>query len=196
MYQLQTLASIVQVGEEACKELLAAEHPMFNHRYLRDMRGRLRTKLVQMQCEIESHDPKFPFEFYHRDFMFYHSVPELRTKQVIMHLGRSKNPETLPYESRYKVQLSFNNHPIQRQLVINPGNNPPYSDGPFYAILTFGGRNQPFSVIQFPEPGYAGIAETISLPPMVEESEKKKTVERKKAVLKEEFLYSSKEDVI
>ena len=59
--ELSTLASIIQVGDTAYRELMETQHPMFGHPYFADTKGRLRTKLVQMQCEIESHDPKFPF---------------------------------------------------------------------------------------------------------------------------------------
>ncbi len=61
--ELMTLASIVQVGDATYRELMETQRPMFGHPYFDDTRGRIRTKVVQMQCEIESHDPKFPFEF-------------------------------------------------------------------------------------------------------------------------------------
>lgn len=187
--ELLTLASIVQVGNIAYQELMETERPMFSHPYLWDMRGRLRTKLVQMQCEIESHDPEFPFEFAQRNFEFSHIIPELRTNNVILHIGRSASPNQLPYSSGYKVKLSYNNNPLQRQMIIDLENLPPYREEPFYALLTFGGNhNQAFSVIQFPEPGYIGIAEQIFIPKLNFTGQSEKVFERKKAVLKEEFL--------
>ena len=55
--ELLVLSSIVQVGDSAYHDLMETQRPMFGHPYLADTRGRIRTKFVQMQCEIESHDP-------------------------------------------------------------------------------------------------------------------------------------------
>ena len=186
--ELMTLASIVQVGDATYRELMEAQRPMFGHPYFADTRGRLRTKLVQMQCEIESHDPKFPFEFVQREFQYKQLIPELRNKNVILHVARSSSPNDLPYASKYKIRLSNNNHALQRQMVIDLDQAPPYGDEPYYGILTFGGRRQTFSVVQFPEPGYTGVAEQLLLPQIVlnGESESTKVFERKKAALKKE----------
>lgn len=194
--QLAVLSSIIQVGDATYRELMEDKRPMFGHPYFRDMRGRIRTKLVQMQCEIESHDPKFPFEFSQRSFSYAHCVPELRTKDVILHVARSDAPDQLPYAANYKVRLSNSNHPIQRQMVIDLSEMPPYSFGPFYAILAFGGRRETFSVIQFPEPGYAGIAELLPLPQLIlsAEPDLSTVFERKKATLKREFLARDAEE--
>lgn len=195
--ELITLASIVQVGDATYNELMESQRPMFGHPYFEDMKGRLRTKLVQMQCEIESHDPKFPFEFVQREFDYKQLIPELRNKNVIIHVGRSSSPDALPYASKYKIKFSNNNHFLQRQMCIDLDHTPPYCDEPYYAILTFGGSGQTFSVIQFPEPGYTGIAERILLPQIIlnDESESTKVLSRKKAVLKKEFLAHGIEEV-
>ena len=196
--ELMTLASIVQVGDATYRELMETQRPMFGHPYFADTRGRLRTKLVQMQCEIESHDSKFPFEFVQREFQYKQLIPELRNKSVILHVARSSSPNDLPYASKYKIRLSNNNHALQRQMVIDLDQTPPYGDEPYYGILTFGGRGQTFSVVQFPEPGYAGVAEQLLLPQIVlnDESENTKVFERKKAVLKREFLaHGIEEDI-
>lgn len=196
--ELMTLASIVQVGDATYRELMETQRPMFGHPYFADTRGRLRTKLVQMQCEIESHDSKFPFEFVQREFQYKQLIPELRNKSVILHVARSSSPNDLPYASKYKIRLSNNNHALQRQMVIDLDQTPPYGDEPYYGILTFGGRGQTFSVVQFPEPGYTGVAEQLLLPQIVlnDESENKKVFERKKAVLKREFLaHGIEEDI-
>lgn len=196
--ELLTLSSIVQVGDATYRELMETQRPMFGHPYFADTRGRLRTKLVQMQCEIESHDPKFPFEFIQREFQYKQLIPELRNKGVILHIARSSAPDLLPCASKYKIRLSDNNHALQRQMVIDFDKTPPYGNEPYYAILTFGGRSQTFSVIQFPEPGYTGIAECLPLPQisLSNESESTKVFERKKAVLKKEFLaHGAEEDI-
>lgn len=187
---LMALGSIIHLGDAAYHELIETQHLIFGHPYFADTRGRLRTKLVQIQCEIESHDPKFPFEFVQREFHYGQMIPELRNKNVILHIARSASPEILPYASKYKIRLSNNNHALQRQMVIDLDQTPPYGDEPYYAILTFGGRSQTFAVIQFPEPGYTGIAEYIPLPQisLASESESAKVFERKKAALKKEFL--------
>lgn len=196
--ELLTLSSIVQVGDATYRELMETQRPMFGHPYFADTRGRLRTKLVQMQCEIESHDPKFPFEFIQREFQYKQLIPELRNKGVILHIARSSAPDSLSYASKYKIRLSNNNHALQRQMVIDFDKTPPYGNEPYYAILTFGGRSQTFSVIQFPEPGYTGIAESLPLPQisLTNESESTKVFERKKAVLKKEFLAHGAEENI
>lgn len=153
---------------------------------------------MQMQCEIESHDPKFPFEFFQREFQYNQIIPELRNKNVILHIARSSSPENLPYASKYKISLSNNNNALQRQMVIDPDNTPPYGDEPFYALLVFGGGTKTFSAIQFPEPGYQGIVETLPLPQisLIDEAETTEVFERKKAVLKKEFLAHGVEEVI
>ncbi len=197
--ELQTLSSIVNVGDAAYRELMESQRPMFGHPYLSDTRGRIRTKFIQMQCEIESHDPKFPFTFFERHFQYNHIIPELRNKNVILHIARSKDPGILPYASKYKVSLSNNNNTLQRQLVIAPELAPPYCNEPFYALLVFGESNkQTFSVIQFPEPGYQSIAESLPLPLLfpLADTNATETFERKKAVLKKEFLSHSAEEVI
>ena len=52
------------------------------------------------------------------------------------------------YASKYKISLSNNNNALQRQMVIDPDNTPPYGDEPFYALLVFGGGNKTFSAVQ------------------------------------------------
>lgn len=196
--QLSTLASIVQVGDATYRELMEIQQPMFGHRYFNDTRGRLRTKLVQIQCEIESKDPEFPFEFYQREFRYKQCIPELQTKKAIIHIARNDNPFTLPYKSKYKTDLSYRNDAIRRQIIFNANNTPPYSNEPFYGMLVFGGRQQTFSNILFPEPGYKGIAETIAVPQinLINDGKQNETFERKKAVLKEEFLAYKEQEVI
>lgn len=75
-------------------------------------------------------------------------------------------------------------------MVIDDNLTPPYGDAPYYGILAFGGRGQTFAVIQFPEPGYIGVAEQFALPQIIlnNESESVKVFERKKAALKKEIL--------
>lgn len=188
--QLSTLASIVYVGDAAYRDLMETQRPMFGHPYFLGTRGRIRTKLVQMQCEIESHDDDFPFEFHEREFLYRDRVPELRSKKVILHIARSSNPEKLPSKAKYKVLLSNNNAPLHRQMVMDTDLQPPYGIEPLYGLLVFGGGKKPFSVIQFPAPGYRGILETIIIPHIIlsEDSNDTELFERKKAVLKEEFL--------
>lgn len=196
--ELLALSSIVQVGDSAYWELMEMQHPIFKHPYFSNERGRIRTKIVQMQCEIESHDPKFPFDFFQREFRYNQIVPELRNKNVILHIARSQAIGDLPYSSQYKIKLSNNNNALQRQMIIDPDNTPPYGDEPFYALLVFGGHKNTFSAIQFPEPGYEGIAETITLPQisLVDEEGAAEVFERKKAVLKKEFMAHGAEEVI
>ena len=188
--ELTTLASIVQVGDATYRELMETQRPMFGHPYFADTRGRIRTKLVQMQCEIESHEPNFPFEFAQRFFDYNQCIPELRTKNVILHIARSVAPDCLPYESKYKLKLSNNNHALQRQMIIDTDFQPPYSDAPFYGLLVFGGREDTFAVVQFPDPGFESIAEIVPVPQLSLLNVPEETVvfERKKAVLKQEFL--------
>ena len=196
--ELLTLSSIIQVGEATYRELMETQYPMFRHPYMRDIKGRIRTKLVQIQCELESHDPKFPFEFVQHEFEYGHIIPELRNGKVILHIARSSSPEVLPYPSSYKISLSNNNHTLNRQMVMDFGQPISCVDEPYYGILTFGGREQTFSVIQFPEPGYESVAESIILPQTYpdEISENAEIFERKKAVLKNEFLAQPFEEVI
>lgn len=196
--ELAALSSIVQVGDSAYKELMESQSPMFGHRYFADTRGRIRTKLVQMQCEIESHDPKFPFEFCEREFSYKQCIPELRTKNVIVHIARTASPGILPYCSKYKMALSHNNTPLSRQMFFDFDNTPSYGLDPFYGILAFGGKNQTFSTLQFPEPGFAGIAESILIPQVIitEDSAESENFERKKSRLKREFLAHETEAAI
>lgn len=186
--QMLALSSIVNVGDAAYRDLMENQSPMFGHDYFNDTRGRIRTKLVQMQCEIESKDKHFPFEFSQREFSYHQLIPELRTKNLILHIARSRSPETLPYSSKYKVQLSNNNHPIRRQMIFDFNENPPFGEEPYYGLLVFGGREDTFSVIQFPEPGYTGIADIIIVPQVITSTHSDENFERKKAKLKKEFL--------
>lgn len=196
--ELAALSLIVHVGDATYRDLMETQRPMFGHQYFSDTRGRIRTKLVQMQCELESRNPNFPFEFRQREFSYNQFIPELRTKNVIIHIGRSPAPDILPYPSKYKCNLSYNNESIRRQLILDYDNNPPYGLEPYYGILVFGGRDETFSIIQFPEPGYTGIADSIEIPSvyMIPNSAESENLERKKSNLKEEFLaHIEKEDI-
>jgi len=200
IHELSVLSSIVQVGDAAYRELLESQYPMLSHKYFTDVRGRIRTKLVQMQCEMESHDPNFPFMFVERTFSYNNHIPELHTKNVILHIARSKASDVLPHEAKYKVKLSNNNQPLCRQFIIDLQNTPPVALEPFYGLLVFGGRRgkDPFAVVQFPAPGYGGIADDIELPKVFigSKTEEAETFERKKAGLKKEFLARGVEEVI
>ncbi len=184
--QLLTLSTIVRVGNSAYQDLLKSDTALFTHPYSLSLGGRIRTILVQMQCEIESHNPNFPFRLYQRNFAYNQCIPELRSKGCILHIARSMAPDVLPYESRYKIELSNNNSLLCRQMRLSADESKICEEVPFYGILAFGDRPLPFAIIQFPEPGFHGIADSIRVPTFgTEESE---TFERKKAALKQKFL--------
>lgn len=194
--QIASLASMISIGDATYKDLISKDS-FFSHPYSTDLRGRLRTKLVQMQCEIESHSPGFPFEFSQRTFQFGQCIPELRTKDLILHIARSSNPDILPPISKYKLNLSNNNDSLQRQFMLDFDHLPRYSFAPFYGLVVFGGTDDIFAVIQFPEPGYFDIAESIKLPlDMPINQSEAKTFERKKVALKEKILSSNGEEGI
>lgn len=196
--QIATFSSIVRVGNAACNELLQSESHLFTHAYLTDLRGRLRTKLVQMQCEIESHSENFPFFFTQRHFSHNHCVPELRTKNAIVHIARSSSPDILPYPAGYKVKLSNNNTIANRQLIFDSDNAPPIGIEPFYGMLVFGGKRELFVTIQFPAPGYTGIIDSVNVPLIISDGlfEAGERFERKKALLKEKFLAHKTEEAL
>jgi len=83
--ELLTLASIVQVGDATYRDLIE-EQRMLGHQFLKDTRSRIRTKLVQIQAELESHDSGFPFEYCQRSLQNNDLIPELRNKNVIIHI--------------------------------------------------------------------------------------------------------------
>ncbi len=189
--EMVTLASIVRVGNATYFDLMEAESPMFAHKYLVDVKGRIRTKLVQMQCEIEHYDNKFPFEFSEREFSYGHTVPELRNKYMIIHIAQSNSPTSLPSKADYKRKLTFNNDVLYRQMRLDFLGEQRYTQELYYGILVFGGRQgKMFCRLQFPEPGYRAVADYIDIPmvSLVLEKEETKKFERKKAVLREEFL--------
>ena len=105
-HELSILSSIVQVGDSAYKELMENQESMFGHPYFYNVRGIIRTKLVQMQCEIESHDSGFPFSFTQREFSYKHIIPELRTNNIIIHIARSNSPTSLSFKSKYKARFT------------------------------------------------------------------------------------------
>ncbi|MDE6853109.1 MAG: hypothetical protein K2J67_11615 [Lachnospiraceae bacterium] len=167
---------------------------MFGHQYFTDIKGRIHTKLVQMQCEIESQDENFPFEFSERYFCCGHVVPELRNEHMIIHIAQSKSPISLPSKADYKYDLTFNNDPLCRQMKFDFLEEQKYVPELYYGILVFGSqRGETFCRLQFPEPGYKGIADYIDIPliSLVDKQDETKTFERKKAVLREEFLAHS-----
>lgn len=187
--ELITLGSIIQVGNATYQDLINSDTQIFDHRYIKNINSRMQTKLIHMQCEIESHDLNFPFKFTERSLPFKQIIPELRTNNVILNIARSSSPEKLPYASKYKVKLSNNNDIFERQIVMFPQQDTLYKEEPFYGILVFGTPEDPFSVVQFPSPGYNGIIEIIPIPQisLIPLQEDTKTFERKKAVLKKEF---------
>ena len=196
--ELAALSNIVSIGEAAYKELMEEEHSVFSHPFLADTCGRIKTKLIQVQCELAAgYDPKFPFEYYQRTFKYGQRIPELRNRKAILHIARSPSPTHLPYPSLYKKELSYNNNPLQRQLFIDLDSTPPYNEDLFYSMLVFGREVPSFSVIQFPNPGFNDIIETIAIPQLsfTSPSLDTKTFERKKAILKKEVLAQMKEDI-
>ena len=88
---------------------------MFGHPYLANTRGRVRTKFVQMKCEIESHDPQFPFEFFQREFQYNQIIPESKNKNVILHIARSSSSENLPYALKYRFVNQQGRYPPEFQ---------------------------------------------------------------------------------
>ena len=47
--QIRTLSAIVQVGNEAFREIVNQDMAL-RHRYLRETKQRMLTKMIQMQC--------------------------------------------------------------------------------------------------------------------------------------------------
>lgn len=190
--ELKVLSEIVLVGETAYKEFMQDQSALFNSPYLSGEKGRIHTKFIQLQSEIASRNSDFPFEFVRRKFDYGQYVPEIRNSKVIIHIARSDAPNVLPYPSKYKIELSNNNNPLQRQLKMTFDDDIRYTYEPYYGILTFG---ENFASILFPEPGYNGVSEQIELPrAFSSETERYSGVfERKKAVLKEEYLLRNKE---
>lgn len=197
--QLAILKSIIQVGDETYRELVESNTPLLSHKFFGDTRSRIRTKIMQIQCELESHEPNFPFKYFQRIFPFNQIIPELRTKKVILHIGQTHNISKLPHIATYKKKLSLNNNFLQRQLIFD-FNNPPSGTNlqQYYAILAFDGTKQTFSLIQFPEPGYKKVAQTILLPQnnLQNAINKPEIIERKKAVLKKELIAHISEEEI
>ena len=196
--QIRMLTSIVQVGEAVYNELTNNDKKLFAHPYVRGLKSRMRTKLVQIQCQIESKTPEFPFLFNERSFAYENIIPELRTENCILHFAQSKSPDILPYSSGYKKDLSYNNKRIGKQLVFDFDNMPKAITEPLYGLVVFGGKqNLPFIVVQFPEPGFNGIAKKIIVPQIVSAETEGEEFKRKKSVLKEEYLLQmNKEDKI
>lgn len=188
--QLRMLASIVQVGNAVYNELMENDKSVFSHRYFSGTKSRIRTKLVHVQCQIESKSSEFPFQFRERTFAYDDTIPELRTDNCILHFAKSKSPDSLPYPSGYKKELSQNNMMIRKQLVLDFDDMPKTKEEPFYGLVVFGGKKEnPFIVIQFPEPGFTRIAKKIIIPQIISGGlEEKEDFRRKKAVLKEEYL--------
>lgn len=188
--QLSALSSIVQIGNATFEDLRKANEDIIQHPYMKNIRGRIKTNLVQMQAEIEHTDPQFPFRFNSRPLQFGQIIPELSTEKVILHLAHSNAPDALPSAAKYKYELSYNNHKIQRQLMIENYTSPPAMFAPIYGILVFGYDDSGNAVIQFPEPGYTGIADVIPVPKMVlvNSAVEKSRFERRKANLKAEYL--------
>ncbi len=196
--ELSILSSIIQVGESLYRDLIEDRHPLFAHQYLAEIRGRVRTKLVQMQCEIESREPNFPFTFTQRTFAYNQKIPELYTRNLILHIARSPAPNILPFNAKYKTMLSFNNSMLDRQLKFDYDSQPYVQLEPFYGLLVFGGQEQSFATIQFPEPGYGGIMDHIDIPVTIAitEIDAPEAFKRKKAGLKKEFLSRGIEEEI
>ena len=186
--QLHMLSNIVQIGESCYRDMIK-DHSLLDHFYCDDLRRRARTKFVQLQYELESHDPAFPFELVQRSFQFDQKIPELHTERLILHIGRSTSPEKLPNRAKYKTDLSDRNSLIARQRMLNFYAQPVVKDTPFYGILTFGGNDKTFANVLFPSPGYKEIADRIPVPLIVVDSSSNagQSFERKKAVLKDEF---------
>ena len=167
---------------------------MFGHPYFIDLKGRIRTKLVQMQCELEHYDDKFPFDFSEREFCYGHKVPELKNRHMVIHIAQSDSPESLPSKADYKIEMTYNNDPLCRQLKFNFPGEEKYDQELYYGLLVFGGRKgKRFCCLQFPEPGYRAIADHIDIPllSVMQAQEETKKFERKKAVLRKEFLSRS-----
>lgn len=195
--ELLTLSSIVQIGNTTYSELITDKNSIFFHRYFYDTHGRIRTKMVQMACQLESNSPDFPFLFSERKFGYNQIIPQLKTKdeRAIIHIARTKSIDSLPYSSKYKQQLSNNNSKLYRQLMFNEYGL--INEVPFYCILAFGGSiEQPFYILQFPEPGFESIAETIEIPQVQKiKLSSQPEFERKKATLKKEFTELLKREV-
>ncbi len=187
--QLRMIASIVQVGDAVFNELVDSDESIFNHRYFLGTRSRIYTKLVQIQCQIESVSSGFPFQFSERTFAYEDIIPELRTDNCILHFARSNSPDILPYPASYKKELSQNNTMLRKQLILDFDNMPKTKDEPYYGLVVFGEkRRNLFIVIQFPEPGFGGIAKKIIVPQIISGGqEEKEEFKRKKAVLKKEY---------
>lgn len=197
--QLAALSSIVEIGSALFYDLVESKHPIFGHSFCSDIRNRLHTKLVQIQCELESHESGFPFDYHQRQFAFGQFIPELRSDNIVLHIARSSSPNILPSASRYKVELSFCNSQLHRQLYFDFGKPELIKETPIYGLLVFGGQDEHFSVIQLPEPGYTGIIDIIAVPKFKIHGiyEDPETFARKKAVLKREVLSQiSQEGVI
>jgi len=191
---MKKLSMIVTVGDGVYRELM--QEGLFAHKYFTNVKGSLYTKLIQRQCEIESRDKDFQFTFTEREFGYGHIIPELQLPNLIMHFGRSQSADQLPHKAAHKVELSNANHPVYRQLRINTDLEPPHESGPYYAIVTFGTKySLDFITMQFPAPGYFGIADSIVLPLVADEKGEAETIKRKKAILKKEVASMSEEGV-
>jgi len=187
--QLQTLSSIIQVGE-ACYRDMIAEHAISGHRYDEYLISRARTLFVQLQCELCSREPTFPFNVVQQSIHSKLKVTEFHTDNLILHFARSSSPNKLPNETKYRKLLSKNNSSLIIQREANYYKSHLESSLPLFGILTFGGKETLFMVILFPYPGYREIAERIEIPIVSfdELSSSGVEFERKKALLKEEFV--------
>lgn len=196
--QLRTITSIVQIGDSVYNELTSKNTYIFDHKYMLGEKKRMYTKLVHMQCEMESKSPDFPFEFRERNLPFGQKIPELYMDNCIMHFAPSQSTDILPSYAEYKKELSERNRAIRRQLIFNELEDKRVivKNEAYYSLIAFGKKNgNLFIALQFPEPEYTGIAHSFIIPQLILSGDgDHENFKRKQAELKEKYLFEMKKE--
>lgn len=187
MRELSALYHIINNGEFVFREVMDSLS-MSQHRFAIPLNGRIRTTLMHIQCELEHGSPDFPFAYEELHLGFGQTIPQLSTDRLILHIAQSRAFDALPSPSKYKIRNSYNNSPLQRQLMLTSNPRAEYFE-PYYGLVVFGPEKNPFSVIQLPGPGFHEIIDYMHIPEVIiEETSFTKDLERKRSVFKERIL--------
>lgn len=129
--------------------------------------------------------------------VFNYKVVELRNKNMVMHIAKTKKEKKLPCKSKYKLEYSKNNNFEQQQLKLDlDGNKNKIIGEQYYGIITYSlGRNFEINSINLiiPSPDMETYLEIVNIK---EEVERLKTVQNDKqnqkvlVTLKKEFQKS------
>lgn len=165
---LQPVYNIFEDSIKVYRELMEHEEELFKGLYISEFKSRLINYIIKRSFDMDRIPKNFPFKVSAVDMACGQKRTELKRNNILLTLGKSRDPHALPSVSRYKREFSKGNSTINKQLKMDfDSNENKFSDIPYYGIITYNIKDTKleFLNIVIPDSTYNQVLDSLPVTP-------------------------------